>query len=463
MRRLMFGISLHLPFVSFVANSTELNLDFIHGVNRVPAIFTSKSRNIPGNYDVDVYINKELKGRFELSISKEDENSDLLCLTEEFLEKIDSKIIISSYSKYYNDERKCYTLESDGFSKADFNLNTQVLNISIPNANIKNETKNDDWDFGENAGRVNYNINASKSTLNDFNYFSNLDLKFNLGKWLLSSNVNINNEKITTNAFKISTPLQKSLSSFSFGRDNTKSNLLSSFSFDGLSFYRDGKMLSWNERGFAPTITGVLSESSRITIEQNGYIIYSEVLPSGPYSIDDLKPVSNGDLVVNIISDSGNKTIKTYPVSVLPSMLRSGDYRYEFSVGERNNSYNINDAFKSDLGWFVFGSFDYGLDNTTINSASIIHTDYQGLGLGFILPLGNFGTISSDIMYSYYQFDDKKKGDGFKFGFDYAKNISDKTSVNFLAYQYASSGFIDFNQFDPNDSNFIDQYREKSI
>ncbi|EEH6140573.1 fimbria/pilus outer membrane usher protein, partial [Salmonella enterica subsp. enterica serovar 4,[5],12:i:-] len=38
-------------------------------------------------------------------------------------------------------------------------------------------------------------------------------------------------------------------------------------------------MLPWEARGYAPLITGVANSTSRVTISQNGYAVYSKVVP----------------------------------------------------------------------------------------------------------------------------------------------------------------------------------------
>ncbi|WMC28626.1 fimbria/pilus outer membrane usher protein (plasmid) [Salmonella enterica subsp. enterica serovar 4,12:i:-] len=47
-----------------------------------------------------------------------------------------------------------------------------------------------------------------------------------------------------------------------------------------------------------PAYHRVANSTSRVTISQNGYAVYSKVVPPGPYQLDDVRSVGNGDLVV---------------------------------------------------------------------------------------------------------------------------------------------------------------------
>lgn len=82
-----------------------------------------------------------------------------------------------------------------------------------------------------------------------------------------------------------------------------------------------------------------------------------KMVPAGPYRLDDLRPMGNGDLVVTIEDESGNKTEQVYPVTTLPTLLRSGEFQYNVAMGKKNNSNELDKAFHSDTGLFWLGSW----------------------------------------------------------------------------------------------------------
>lgn len=106
------------------------------------------------------------------------------------------------------------------------------------------------------------------------------------------------------------------------GKSQTRTELFSDFNFYGAALRSNSNMRSWEFRGYAPGISGIAPFPSRITVKQNGYTVYSKIVPAGPYCLDDLRPMGNGDLMVTVEDESGNKTEQVYPVTTLPSLLR---------------------------------------------------------------------------------------------------------------------------------------------
>ncbi|EHE2705181.1 fimbria/pilus outer membrane usher protein, partial [Escherichia coli] len=190
---------------------------------------------------------------------------------------------------------------------------------------------------------------------------------------------------------------------------------------------------------------------SRITVKQNGYTVYSKIVPAGPYRLNDLRSTGNGDLVVTVEDESGNKTEQIYPVTTLPTLLRPGDFQYNLALGKKNNSNELDKAFHSDTSLFWLGSLDYGFSTTTLNSAFIINDDYQAGAMGVTQMLGELGALSLSANVSKASYDDGEEKTGQSFSVKYAKNISDKTDLQLLTYRYQSKGYVEFADFDPKD------------
>ncbi|WP_258286052.1 fimbria/pilus outer membrane usher protein, partial [Escherichia coli] len=54
------------------------------------------------------------------------------------------------------------------------------------------------WDYGVNSGRLKYYSNFNKNVHNDVNAFENFNAAINLGRWVLSSNMNVSHERDKT-------------------------------------------------------------------------------------------------------------------------------------------------------------------------------------------------------------------------------------------------------------------------
>lgn len=285
---------------------------------------------------------------------------------------------------------------------------------------------------------------------------SKTDAAINLGRRVLSSNMNIsrsdNKTELTSSDLTLSTAISQVQGDLLLGKSQTRTELFSDFNFYGAALRSNSNMRPWESRGYAPDISGIASTPSRITVKQNGYTVYSRMVPAGPYRLDDLRPMGNGDLVVTVEDESGNKIEQIYPVTTLPTLLRLGDFQYNLAVGKKNNSNELDKAFHSDSGLFWLGSLDYGFSTTTLNSAFILNVDYQAGGLGVTQMLGRLGALSLSANVSKASYDDGEVKTGESFSAKYAKSFSARTDLQLLTYRYQSKGYVEFVDFNPVDS-----------
>lgn len=443
---------------SAVAAETELNADFLQGVVGIPAVLQSGIKYPAGDYYVDVQLNGTTTARSSLAISKDDEVAGSICLSPEWLQHAGVFFKPEVYADTFDSVRGCYALGKNTHTRIDFDYGAQSVDFVIPQAYLLDKSDAALWDYGINGLRLTYNGNFDKSSDNSLNAFGNFNASLNMGRWVLSSNMNATKSsygnEFTTNDLTLSTAIGQIQGDFQLGRSQTRTELFSDFGFYGAAVRSNSNMRPWNSSGYAPLITGVATSTSRITISQGGYTIYSKVVPAGPYQLDDISPVSNGDLLVTIEDDSGAKTSSIYPVSTLPSLLRPGEYNYNFAVGQKSVSNELKDAFSSNQGAFLLGSVDYGLPTTTINLATILHDNYQAGGVGVTQSLGQWGAFSSNVNLAKSEYDDNTSEQGMSFAFKYAKNFTNRTDLQLLTYRYQSAGYREFASFDPDKRHY---------
>ncbi|EGO6968463.1 PefC/AfrB family outer membrane usher protein [Salmonella enterica] len=454
--RHLFRLSLlALSIYSHFSAAEELNLDFIQGTSVIPSILKDNSAYPSGQYIVDVLVNDERTGRVDLVVTEEDEKNNHLCLSSEWLDNAGVMMKKDVYNDVADKIKQCYVLTRNPHTKVDFDYGAQTLKFNIPQAYILNKTDPARWDYGVNGGRLKYYGNFNKSAHNDFNAFGNFDAAINMGRWVLSSNMNIahsdNKTELTSSDLTLSTAISQVQGDLLLGKSQTRTELFSDFNFYGAALRSNSNMRPWEARGYAPDISGVAPTPSRITVKQNGYTVYSKMVPTGPYRLDDLRPMGNGDLVVTVEDESGNKTEQVYPVTTLPTLLRPGEFQYNVAMGKKNNSNELDKAFDSDTGMFWLGSLDYGLSTTTLNSAAILNENYQSGGLGVTQMLGGLGALSLSANVSKASYDNGEEQTGQSFSAKYAKSFSDKTDLQLLTYRYQSKGYVEFADFNPKD------------
>ncbi|QHR04166.1 PefC/AfrB family outer membrane usher protein [Escherichia coli] len=455
-QRRLFKLSLlTLSIYSHFSAATELNLDFIQGTSVIPSILKTDTALPAGQYIVDVLVNNERTGRANLVITEADEKNNCLCLSPEWLDNAGVMMKQDAYNDTFNKDKQCYVLTRNPHTKVDFDYGAQTLKFNIPQAYLLSKTDPARWDYGVNGGRLKYYGNFNKTVHNDFNAFGNFDAAINLGRWVLSSNMNVSHDRdkteFTSSDLTLSTAISQVQGDLLLGKSQTRTELFSDFNFYGAALRSNSNMRPWESRGYAPDISGIASTPSRITVKQNGYTVYSKMVPAGPYRLDDLRPMGNGDLVVTVEDESGNKTEQVYPVTTLPTLLRPGEFQYNVAMGKKNNSNELDKAFHSDTGLFWLGSLDYGFSTTTLNSAFILNDDYQAGGLGVTQMLGGLGALSLSANLSKASYDNGEVKTGKSFSAKYAKSFTDRTDLQLLTYRYQSKGYVEFSDFNPKD------------
>lgn len=445
-------------FSSFAtATDSELNLDFLRDVNTVPSVLKSGSRYPAGQYYVDVIVNQENIGKVPLTISAEEDKENALCFSPEWLKDADIPVRLEGYSDTLDATKQCYVLSKEPYTKVDFRYGTQTLVFSIPQSLTVSKTDPSRWDYGVPAARLRYDANVSHNTGQSTAAYANTDLLLNVGRWVLSSNMNATRDSQGQGEFAVrdatlSTAISQVKGDLLLGKSWTRSQLFNDFGFYGAALRSNSNMTPWEARGYAPLISGVASSASRITVTQGGYTVYSKLVPPGPYQLDDVRPVGNGDLVVTVEDESGRKTVTTYPVTTLPTLLRPGELEYNIAAGRKSSNGKISEPFRErEKGVFWMGSLGYGLASTTLNAASILHDKYQAGGLSLTQSLGWLGAFSAGANLSQAKYDDGSRKRGHSVSAKYAKSFSDSSDLQLLAYRYQSRGYVEFSDYYSND------------
>lgn len=468
----------HLPALSLLtlcitasfSYAAEINTAFLQGITDIPSILKDGVRYPAGQYYVDVLLNGVRTGRMALTVTPDEERRGILCLSPDWLKEAGIVFRAEAYAESLNTVRGCYELARKESTGVSLDLSTLTMDITIPQAWLPEKNDAARWDYGVNGLRVTYNGNFNKNlqssnsdgygTDNSLGAWGSLNTTLNMGRWVLSGNMNATRNawgsQVSSSDLTLSTAVSQIKGDLMLGRSQTRTNLFNDFSFYGAAVRSNSNMRSWQTRGYAPVISGVATTTSRITITQGGYTVYSAVVPPGPYSLNDVTATGNGSLIVTVEDNGGHKTVTEYPVATLPTLLRPGDYTYNVAVGQRTDSSRIEDAFSSGTGTFSLASLDLGMRYATLNVASLLHSDYQAAGLGATVPLGGWGALSANVNASRAQYDDGSARQGMSTTLKYAKSFASNTDIQLLTYRYQSPGYTEFANWDP-----TQQYRRK--
>ncbi|EDG5395839.1 F4 (K88) fimbrial usher FaeD, partial [Salmonella enterica subsp. enterica serovar Bovismorbificans] len=344
----------------------------------------------------------------------------------------------------YDATRQCYVLTKAPSAKVDFDVSTQSLALSIPQQGLVKMPENVEWDYGTDAFRVNYNANANTGRHNT-SAFGSADLKANVGRWVVSSSATAStgdsgDNEATINMFTATRAIRSLSADLAVGKTSTGDNLLGSTGTYGVSLSRNNSMKPGN-LGYTPVFSGIADGPSRVTLTQNGRMLYSEMVPAGPFSVTDVPLYTSGDVTMTVTGDDGREQKQVFPLSVMSGQLSPGEHEFSVAAGMPDDD--------SDLEGGVFAaSYGYGLDGLTLRAGGVFNRDWQGASAGTVLGLGYLGAVSADGAYATAKYRDGSRS-GNKVQLAWNKQLELTGTGLRVSWSRQSAEYEDMSSFDP--------------
>jgi len=335
-----------------------------------------------------------------------------------------------------------------------FDFQKMRLDISIPQAALQNRAHDwiapEQWDEGINAALLSYQFSGSDSRGsygNSRSHYLNLTSGLNLGAWRLRDNHTWSDyesryqhqrhwQRLNTYVQRAIIPLRSELTA---GDSTTSGDVFDAFSFRGVQLATDDSMYPDTMRGFAPEIKGTANSNAKVTVRQNGNVIYQTYVAAGAFKINDLYPMtSGGDLEVAITEANGFTRVFTVPYSSVPVLQRQGHLRYSLTAGRYRST---SDRYRDPA--FAQGTLLWGLpDNFTLYGGIQLADNYRALALGTGLDMGSWGALSADVTKANSTLADGSQHDGQSLRFMYGRSLlATGTTLQLAGYRYSSQGF----------------------
>ena len=448
-----------IPSTSF---AEKLNMDFLREDVKLQAkdVFDESVKYPSGHYIVEVIFNRRTLGKKELIITSQDK--EMLCLSKEWMDDLSFPVAYKAFEEYYDSARNCYNIGKYPGASVTFKNTQQLLSFSIPQIAIDDSVQQKPWDYGIPGIKVNYSGYVTKTNASESQVYGDVDTYINAGRWVTYVRSSYQKDSgLETSEATISTAVRRVLGNFLMGKTITSTTTLPNFMFKGIALQSDNSMRPWSMRGYAPIISGVVNSNATITVSQNGYILSSVVVPAGAYQLNDITPVSNGEITVTTEQDDGKKTVSRYAVGTLPSLLRANEINYNFAIGKRE----VTDVSENKP--FHLGAVDYGLKNFTAHSAWILNNNYKSLALGVSKDMGRVGAISFISNYADSKFKNQiknlsnSKQKGISHAVKYATSLTDDTNLQLLTYRYTGKNYVDFADYDSNSIYYKSDKKER--
>ncbi|MDQ0017627.1 outer membrane usher protein [Variovorax boronicumulans] len=460
------------------------------------SLFSFGNRVVAGKYMVDVSLNERGAGQTEIRFAAKDGKSDAEpCLTRGMLDAWGVNVAVFPDLAGAADEACIELNKVIPDAAVTYDAGKQRLFVSIPQAALKRSARGavgpEKWDKGITAGMLDYQLNFARYSGNKYRndtnpfappqnvfdgnpfaerdrtlqrntLFAGLRAGFNYGDWRFRHFSTYNRGIDGKSRWQgINTYMQRDIASINgrllIGDGNTPGNFFDSLPFRGVQLSSDDAMLPDSQQGYAPTIRGVAQTNARVTVRQNGYVIYSTFVAPGPFVIDDLYPTSSsGDLEVTIAEADGRQTKYTQAFSAVPTLLREGTWRYSATVGKYRNGFDGGSVLgvRSSLSQPVFmqATLARGLGNEfSIYGGLLMANMYQSLLAGVGKNLRDFGAVSVDLSSARTTdrtpINGQKTYDGQSVRFLYSKAfLTSGTNFRVAGYRYSTSGYRTFQE-----------------
>ncbi|MEM8183458.1 fimbria/pilus outer membrane usher protein [Morganella morganii subsp. sibonii] len=418
----------------------SLNLDFLQGGNnpQAAAFLSAADAYFPGRYWVDVSVNGVAKGKRILNITPEEQHG--LCFTPAWLAEVGVYVRPDFYAEqrqFQGEDAACYTLGAGPHSAVNFDLATQSLSLMLPQAGL---TKADDslgWEFGNSALRLNYNANANKTT-DSVSYYGSGGLIANLGEWVARGSASLTQNEQSISVFTVSKAILALGADLQLGKTSVSSGELGGLSTYGMTL-SSNKSMRRQSQGYTPVFSGSAGSNARVTLRQGSTILYSEIVPPGPFEINNVTVLNGGDVVMTVTENNGSTTTQVFPVTLISGQISPGEHEYSVSLGVINND-NPHGAPTGGLGAFSYG---YGFEHVSVRAGALAGNRFTGVTGEVTSQLGGFGAFSAALSRTQSLYDEGKR-QGQKTTLTFAKTFDTDTSVrlafNRLSEEYDTLG-----------------------
>ncbi|NCG54505.1 fimbria/pilus outer membrane usher protein [Serratia fonticola] len=424
-----------------------------------------------GSYLVTVYVNQSEKGQQTVVFDRAANGEVQPVLTPSFLREMGVNTdALPAFAGLPPEEPVSSLTALIPDAQVRFALAELRLDLSIPQVAMQpsafGQVDPALWDPGVPALLLNYTLNggrnwqssqAGRDSSEQTNLFANVRTGANLGSWRLRSDVthtryeysgggqpNQSNHNTQFMNTYVQRDIQRWRSEILAGESSSGSDVFDSIPFRGVKLNSNEDMLPYSLRGFAPLISGIAQSNARVTVSQNGNVVYQTFVAPGPFVLDDLSQTGQGgDLLVTITEADGTVRTQTVAYSSLPMMLRPGALKYEVTAGR----YNGGVTQTSRESTFGLGTLMMGLPyDITLYGGSLVAQDYLSMVVGSGVSLRSLGALSADVTTSSATLPGQAgRQHGASYRVRYAKSLLDTgTSIDLAAYRYSTRHYYSF-------------------
>ncbi|WEA49775.1 outer membrane usher protein [Serratia marcescens] len=421
---------------------------------------------MPGQYGMAVHINKATLPEQPVAFyaPDDDANGSRACLSPELVAQLGIRAEALKKLTWWR-EGACLDEASLPGMEVRGDLATSALYLSIPQAYLDYVSEDWDpparWDEGIPGLLFDYNVNMQtqhqlQTGSRGYSASGNGVAGANLGAWRLRADWqgNLNHQtgsgqstdkQLNWSRYYAYRAIPALRSKLTLGEDYLDSGLFDSFRFGGVSLRSDDNMLPPNLRGYAPEVSGVAKSNAKVTVSQQGRVLYETTVAAGPFRIQDLNDAVSGDLNVRVEEQDGSVQEFKMSTASIPYLTRPGSLRYKLAAGKPSD---MDHRYRGPM--FGTGEFSWGVSNGwSLFGGGLLGGDYNAAALGIGRDLMLLGALSFDVTQSRAKLPyNGETLSGGSYRLSYSKSFDELDSqVTFAGYRFSEQNFMSMSEY----------------
>ncbi|HGM6603608.1 TPA: outer membrane usher protein [Serratia marcescens] len=419
---------------------------------------------MPGQYSMVVRVNKSDLPEQPVAFYAPDgdANGSRACLSPELVAQLGIKDEAARKLTWWR-EGACLDEASLPGMEVRGELASSALYLSIPQAYLDYVSEDWDpparWDEGIPGLLFDYNLNGQaqrqqQAGTQNYSLGGNGTAGANLGAWRLRADWQgqwnrqgggESTRNLDWSRYYAYRAIPALRSKLTLGEDYLDSGLFDSFRFGGVSLRSDDNMLPPNLRGYAPEVSGVAKSNAKVTVSQQGRVLYETTVAAGPFRIQDLNDAVTGDLDVRVEEQDGSVQEFKMSTANIPYLTRPGSLRYKLAAGKPSD---MDHRYQGPM--FGTGEFSWGVSNGwSLFGGALLGGDYNAAALGIGRDLLLLGALSFDVTQSRAKLPyNGETLSGGSYRLSYSKSFDELDSqVTFAGYRFSERNFMSMSEY----------------
>ena len=341
----------------------------------VAEFFKEKKRFLPGMQHIQLLVNGVKIGRIQAQF----DHAGTVCMNQNFLSQ--AHINLPSQPQTGSD---CIDIKAV-YPQTIIRLHPgrEQIELIVPQEALRSDTgptSTENYVTGGTAGVFNYDVLYMKNRSSTLQ--ASTEAGINIGDWIVRSRQNYAHAETGQQFTHLNAYAQRTLmqhqSVVQIGQINAAGSMFDTPTLLGAQWFPEAALL--RPAGNRVVVEGIAQTEARVEVRQNGALLYSTIVPPGPFSLTDIKlNNANVDLKVTVFEVNGAQHSFVVPASTFAVGFVPKEKSFSIAIGKPWNYGGANQ--QSGSNWLVNAMADLPLgSHANITTGAMLAQGYYAAG-----------------------------------------------------------------------------------